>query len=91
MRIRQLLNTETDVILFLNDCFVIIECKYLGHLSLNQYERQGEMGKMLEKRLEKRFYFGLVVQDERDAHFARIDAPYVLWSEIEAFLKESIL
>ena len=38
--------------------------------------------------MEKDFYFEMVVEDERDPRFARIDVPCVLWSEIETWLKQ---
>jgi hypothetical protein len=87
MRIRQLLDTEADAILFLDDRFLLVECKYLSHLRQDQYERQVQMGKMLGKRLGKLFHLGMVVETPRDDRFARISVPYVLWSEIETWLK----
>jgi hypothetical protein len=66
----------------------LIECKYKSEPSTEQYERQQEMGLTLARLLKKDFYFGMVVENERDPRFARIDAPYVLWSEIETWLKQ---
>jgi hypothetical protein len=48
------------------------------------------MGETLARRLGKAFHFGLVVEDERDPHFAQIDAPYVRWSEVWNRLKERL-
>jgi hypothetical protein len=45
------------------------------------------MGQTLARRLNKAFHFGLVVEDERDPRFARIDVPYVRWLDIEAKLE----
>jgi hypothetical protein len=42
------------------------------------------MGQTLARRLKKAFFFGMVVEDERDPVFARIDATYVLWQAIQS-------
>lgn len=89
MRVRQLLDTETDALLILPRHVVIIECKYLSAPSQEQYDRQMEMGPVLARRLGKTLYFGLVVQDERDVAHARIRAPYVTWNAIAEFLAGS--
>ena len=47
------------------------------------------MGETLARRLGKVFHFGMVVEDERDPRFARIDVPHVLWSEIRSKLEET--
>ncbi|MGD9101623.1 MAG: hypothetical protein PVF45_14175 [Anaerolineae bacterium] len=85
---RRLLGTEADALLLTNRHVVLIECKYKSEPSTEQYERQEMMGQTLARRLKKDFYFGMVVKDERDPRFARIDAPYVLWSEIETWLNQ---
>jgi hypothetical protein len=86
MRIRQLLNTETDALLILERHVVIIECKYLGRLSEEQYRRQMEMGPVLAERLGKDFFFGLVVKDGRSEYHAQVEEPYVTWGEVEDYL-----
>lgn len=80
---RRMLGTEADVLLLTAGHVVLVECKYMSKLSTEQYERQQMMGETLARRLEAAFHFGMVVEEERDPRFARISAPYVLWSEIE--------
>jgi hypothetical protein len=46
------------------------------------------MGETLARRLRKTFHFGMVVAGERDPRFARVEAPYVLWRDVQAKLKE---
>lgn len=70
---------------------VMVECKYKGGLSTEQYERHQMMGQTLAHRLGKAFHFGMVVAKDRDPRFARIDVPYVLWSEIQSELQEIVL
>lgn len=86
MRVRQLLDTETDALLILPRHVVILECKYLSALSREQYDRQMEMGPVLAARLGKALHFGLVVRTERDVTHARIQEPYVTWSAIATYL-----
>lgn len=86
--VRRMLGTEADVLLLTRRHVILVECKYLSELSTEQHERQLMMGKALGHRLDKAFHFGLVVEDERDPRFARIDAPYVRWSEVQAKLEE---
>lgn len=86
MRVRQLLDTETDALLILPRHVVVIECKYLSPLSQEQYDRQMEMGPVLAERLGKELHFGLVVQKERDVRHTRIHEPYVTWDAIAGFL-----
>ena len=86
MRIRQLLNTETDALLILERHVVIIECKYLSPLSREQYQRQMEMGPILARRLGRDFFFGLVVRDGRSTKHAQVAEPYVTWGEAESYL-----
>ena len=80
---RRMLGTEADLLLLTQHHVVLVECKYRSALSIEQYERQQMMGAALARRLGKVFHFGLVVKDERDPKFAQIDAPYVLWSDID--------
>lgn len=84
----RMLRTEADVLLVTLRHVILVECKYRGKLSAEQCERQLRMGETLARRLSKAFHFGLVVKDERDPHFAKIDAPYVRWSEVQAKLEE---
>lgn len=86
--IRRMLGTEADVLLLTLRYVVLVECKYLTEFSSDQYARHLRMGETLARRLEKSFHFGMVAEDERDLRFAQIKEPYVLWSEIEAKLKE---
>jgi hypothetical protein len=85
---RRMLGTEADVLLLTDRHVILVECKYKSQLSIGQYKRHQMMGEALARRLDKAFHFGLVVEDERDPLFARIDAHYVRWSEIEARLRE---
>ena len=48
------------------------------------------MGPTLARRLGKESYFGMVIEAERDARFARIDVPYVLWQDIHARLSQAV-
>jgi hypothetical protein len=80
--VRRILGTEADLLLLTQRFVVLVECKYLSPLSMEQYERQQMMGETLARRLGKAFHFGLVVEGKRDTKYAQIDAPYVLWSEI---------
>lgn len=84
--IRQLLDTETDAVLISTNHVVVIECKYLGALRREQYERQMRMGPLLGKRLGRGFFFGLVVESPRDVEHAHIQEPYVTWDDIKCEL-----
>lgn len=86
--VRRMLGTEADVLLLTTSHVILVECKYLGQPSDEQYGRHLLMGQTLARRLNKTFHFGLVVEDDRDPRFARIAAPYARWSEIEARLQE---
>jgi hypothetical protein len=86
--VRRMLGTEADVLLLTDRHVVLVECKYKSEFSLGQYERHQMMGEALASRLDKGFHFGLVVEDERDPHFARIDAPCMFWSDIQSRLGE---
>jgi Holliday junction resolvase-like predicted endonuclease len=88
--VRRMLGTEADVLLLTDRHAVLVECKYKSEPSTEQYERHQMMGKTLARRLEKAFHFGMVVEDERDPRFARIDVPHVLWSEIQSELQEIV-
>ncbi len=83
MAIRQLLDTEADAMLISANYVVVIECKYLGNLSREQYKRQMRMGPLLGKRLGREFFFGLVVKSPRDVKHTHIQEPYVTWNDIE--------
>ena len=80
---RRMLGTEADVLLIMERDLILVECKYLSELSLDQYGRHLMMGETLANRLTKQFHFGLVVKDDRDPLRVQIDEPYVTWSEIE--------
>jgi len=86
--VRRMLGTEADVLLLTDRHAVLVECKYKSEPSTEQYERHQMMGKTLARRLGKAFHFGMVVQDQRDPRFARIDVPHLLWSEIRSRLDE---
>jgi hypothetical protein len=86
--VRRMLGTEADVLLLTDRYVVLVECKYKSEPSTEQYERHQMMGKTLARRLGKAFQFGMVVKDKRDPRFARIDVPYVLWTEIRSKLEE---
>lgn len=81
--VRRLLGTEADLLILTSNFVVLIECKYLSALSMEQHERHLMMGETLARRLGKNFHFGLVVKDKRDPKFSEIEAPYVLWSDIQ--------
>lgn len=85
---RRMLGTEADALLLTDQRVVWVECKYRSVLSIEQYERQGLTGRRLAERLDKRFHFGRVLEAEPDPRFAKITGPYVLWSEVEAKLKD---
>jgi hypothetical protein len=84
--VRRMLGTEADVLLITSSHVLLVECKYLGALSSDQYRRQQMMGMTLANWLGKQFHFSIVVDNERDSRFARINLPYVLWTEIKAQL-----
>jgi hypothetical protein len=86
--VRRMLGTEADVLLLTDSTVILVECKYKGTTSTEQYERHQMMGEALTRRLGKNFYFGMVVAAERDPRFARIDSPYVSWGEIHAKLEQ---
>ncbi|MBC8264591.1 MAG: hypothetical protein H8E47_10765 [Anaerolineales bacterium] len=86
--VRRILHTEADVFLLTAHHVILVECKYQGGLSSEQYQRQLMMGETLARRLGKVFDFGLVVEEARDPRFAQIDVPYARWSEIRAKLEE---
>ncbi len=88
--VRRMLGTEADVLLLTENHVVLVECKYKGGLSMEQYERHQMMGQTLAHRLGKAFHFGMVVEKDRDPHFAQIDITYVLWSEIQSELQEIV-
>ena len=87
--VRRMLGTEADVLLLTDRHVVLVECKYKGRPSTEQYERHQMMGKTVARRLEKAFHFGMVVEDKRDPRFTRIDVPHVLWSDIRSKLQET--
>ena len=86
--VRRMLGTEADVLLLTDGHAVLVECKYKSKPSTEQYKRHLMMGGTLARRLDKAFYFGMVVEEERDLRFARLDPHYVLWSEIQMKLDE---
>jgi hypothetical protein len=86
---RRMLGTEADVLLLTTRYVVLVECKYRSEPSTEQYERHRMMGGTLARRLGRGFHFGMVVEAPRDPRFARIDVPYVLWSEIQTWLEEN--
>lgn len=86
--VRRMLGTEADVLLLADSHVILVECKYKGPPSAEQYDRQQMMGETLARRLEKDFYFGMVVASKRDPRFARLDVPYVQWSEMKEQLAE---
>ena len=86
--VRRMLDTEADVLLLTDRNVVLVECKYKGELSNEQLERHQTMGETLARRLDRSFHFGMVVGQERDPQFARIDVPYVLWTDIQSKLGE---
>lgn len=85
---RRMLGTEADVLLLTEHYVILVECKYLSKPSVEQYERHQMMGRTLACRLRKAFHFGMVVEDKRDPRFARLDVPYVCWSEIQSRSKQ---
>jgi len=84
--VRRLLGTETDASVITENLLMVIECKYRTEPSLEQHERHKKMGAVLAARLGKTLYLGMVVNHDRDPSFARVNLPYVLWSEIERWL-----
>lgn len=84
---RRMLATEADVLVLTDNHVVVIECKYRGRLSVEQYTRQKMMGATLARRLGKSLHLGMVVNQERDSTHARIRVPHVLWREIERWLE----
>ena len=46
------------------------------------------MGQTLAHRLKREFYFGLVVENDRDPRFTRLDVPYVLWADIQEMIRK---
>lgn len=85
--VRRMLGTEADLLLHTTNHVVLIELKYLSALSMEQYERQIMMGETLAERLKKGFHFGLVVKDERDPIFTKIEEPYIRWDDVKRKLK----
>ena len=86
--VRRMLGTEADVLLITDNHVVLVECKYKGVPSAEQYERHQMMGETLTRRLQKTFHFGMVVAGEWDPRFARVEVPHVLWKDVQAKLKE---
>ena len=86
--VRRMLGTEADVLLITDSYVTVVECKFLSSFLRDEYERQLMMGNTLAKRLDKQFHYGLVAEKRGDPARVRIDAPCVLWSEIEAKLEE---
>ena len=86
--VRRMLDTEADVFLPTGRHVILVECKYRGVPSTEQYERHQMMGKTLARRLDRALHFGLVVDDEHDPHFARFSVPYLFWSEIRSRLEK---
>jgi hypothetical protein len=83
---RRMLGTEADILLITDSHVVLVECKFLSGFLTDEYERQLLMGETLARRLKKAFHYGLVAQKRGDPRRVQIDAPCVLWSEIEAKL-----
>ncbi len=86
--VRRMLGTEADALLLTEGHVLLVECKYLGGPSTEQYERHQMMGETLARRLGKGFYFGMVVGHERDPQHAQLDVPYVAWAQVEAQLRQ---
>lgn len=84
----RMLRTEADVLLLTESTVVLVECKYKGMVSAEQYERHQMMGKTLARRLGKHFYFGMLVSGSRDPRFARMQIPYVQWSDVKKRLRD---
>lgn len=66
---------------------VLVECKYLGSPSTEQYERHQMMGATLARRLDRQFHFGLVVEKDRDPRFARLKEQYAQWDQVREKLR----
>lgn len=86
--VRRMLGTEADVLLLTSGHVVLVECKYLSSPSIEQYERHQMMGTTLARRLDRQFHFGLVVEQARDPHFARLKERFVLWDQVADSLEE---
>lgn len=86
--VRRMLGTEADVLLITDSYLTVVECKFLSSFLRDEYERQLMMGNTLAERLGKEFHYGLVAEKRGDPRRVQIDAPCVLWSEIQARLKE---
>lgn len=84
--VRRMLGTEADLLLLTSNYVVLVECKFKSAPSTEQYERHKMMGTTLAIRLGKKFHFGMVVEQQRDRQFVRLDVPYVTWAQVEAQL-----
>ena len=84
----RMLRTEADVLLLTNSNVTLVECKYKGSVSTEQYERHQMMGKTLARRLGKHFHFGMLVSAKRDPQLAQISVPHVTWSTVKQRLEE---
>jgi hypothetical protein len=86
--VRRMLGTEADVLVITHSYVTVVECKFLSGFLRDEHQRQLMMGRTLAKRLGRQFHYGLVAKARGDPARVQIDAPCVLWSEIEARLKE---
>lgn len=84
----RMLRTDSDVLLLTSCAVILVECKYKGTVSTEQYERHQLMGRTLARRLGKHFYFGMLVSGSRDPRFARMRLPYVKWSDVKKRLRD---
>lgn len=68
---------------------LLVECKYKGRPDREQFTRWRKMAEVLGRRLNRPVHCAMILEatDDRESW---VDVPVVLWSEIEAHLKELV-
>jgi hypothetical protein len=64
----------------------LVECRFKGRWSRKQYERCQMMGSALARRLDREFYFGMVVEERGDPRLGRMNVSCVLWADVQSRL-----
>ena len=86
--VRQILGTEADIIVLSDRHVTLVECKFKGKRSRRRYERYQMIGNALARRLDKEFYFGMVVEERSDPYLDRMNVSCVLWADVQLRLME---
>lgn len=84
--VRRILGTEADIMVLSDHHVTLVECRFKGRWSRKQYERCQMMGSALARRLDREFYFGMVVEERGDPRLGRLNVSCVLWADVQSRL-----